>query len=141
MTEWQTGASVVNYNSCCLCRLNVTVWVCVHREFLLQKRVENRLEKQFPEKFRSMYAMVVYGGGGNITYSNALKLGSVQQILLRELIEDLLEELEGLEEGEWSGQLDAMADRVNMTTAEELIDSRLVSLQAELGVDLSTISH
>lgn len=111
------------------------------RCFLLQKRVENLVENQFESKFRSMYAMVVYGGGGNITYANALRLGRVQETLLRDLIDDLVPELYALSEEEWSGRLDELAGRVSMARAEELIDSRLVPLQAELGIDLSTISH
>lgn len=111
------------------------------RCFLLQKRVENLVEKAFESKFRSMYAMVVYGGGGNITYENALKLGRVQQTLLRDLIEDQVDELYSLSETEWTDRLDDMASKVSMKRAEELIDERLVPLQKELGIDLTTISH
>jgi kynurenine 3-monooxygenase len=111
------------------------------RCFLLQKRVENIVENQFESKFRSMYAMVVYGGGGNITYENALRLGKVQQVILRDLIEDQVETLYALPEDEWTGQLDEMAEKVSMAVAEHQIDTKLVPLQTELGIDLSTISH
>jgi kynurenine 3-monooxygenase len=111
------------------------------RCFLLQKRVENVLENRFEDKFRSMYAMVVYGGGGNITYANALRLGKVQQTLLRDLIEDQVADLYSLPESEWAARLDDMAAKVSLARAEELIDARLVPLQTELGIDFSTISH
>lgn len=39
-------------------------------KFLLMKAVENILENEFEEIFRSRYALVCYGGGGNITYSS-----------------------------------------------------------------------
>ncbi len=38
-------------------------------KFLLMKQVQNRIENQFEESFRSRYAMVCYGGGGNISYA------------------------------------------------------------------------
>lgn len=64
---------------------NPTEFCCVQmrdrvsdRSFLLQKRLENRIENAFPEKFRSRYAMVCYGGAGNVTYRNAFDLGKVQ---------------------------------------------------------------
>lgn len=37
--------------------------------FLLMKEVQNMLENKFEDVFRSRYAMVCYGGGGNISYS------------------------------------------------------------------------
>lgn len=48
------------------------------RKFLLQKKVENRIENAIPEKFRSGYAMVCYGGVGNVSYRNAYTLSRVQ---------------------------------------------------------------
>ena len=111
------------------------------RCFLLQKRVENLVENKFESKFRSMYAMVVYGGGGNITYENALKLGRVQDTLLKDLISDQVDTLYALSEDEWTDKLDELANNVSMSLAEEYIDTRLVPLQTELGIDLSTISH
>ena len=48
------------------------------RKFLLQKKVENRIENAIPEKFRSGYAMVCYGGIGNVSYRNAHTLSRVQ---------------------------------------------------------------
>lgn len=48
------------------------------RKFLLQKKVENRIENVLGHKFRSGYAMVCYGGAGNVTYRNAFILSRVQ---------------------------------------------------------------
>lgn len=48
------------------------------RSFLLMKRVENRIENAFTHKFRSGYAMVCYGGAGNVTYRNAQLLNNLQ---------------------------------------------------------------
>lgn len=48
------------------------------RKFLLQKKVENRIENALGNKFRSGYAMVCYGGAGNVSYRNAFILSRVQ---------------------------------------------------------------
>jgi hypothetical protein len=48
------------------------------RKFLLQKKVENRIENALGAKFRSGYAMVCYGGAGNVSYRNAWILSRVQ---------------------------------------------------------------
>lgn len=50
------------------------------RSFLLQKRVENRIEQSLGHKFRSGYAMVCYGGTGEgqVTYHMAQQLSRVQ---------------------------------------------------------------
>lgn len=48
------------------------------RKFLLQKKVENRIENALGDKFRSGYAMVCYGGAGNVSYRNAFILSRVQ---------------------------------------------------------------
>ena len=50
------------------------------RSFLLLKRVENLIENRFGSKFRSRYAMVCYGGDGNVSYRNAFILGKIQVI-------------------------------------------------------------
>ena len=44
--------------------------------FLLMKAVENLIENRLPHKFRSRYAMVCYGGLGNVSYDVALRLGA-----------------------------------------------------------------
>jgi kynurenine 3-monooxygenase len=51
------------------------------RVFLLEKRLENRIENALGEKFRSRYAMVCYGGAGNVSYRNAFILGEIQASL------------------------------------------------------------
>jgi hypothetical protein len=48
------------------------------KKFLLQKRIENRIENLLGHKFRSHYAMVTYGGAGNVSYRNAFTLSRVQ---------------------------------------------------------------
>lgn len=56
-------------------------------KFQAMKKVENRLENTFPDKFRSRYAMVCYGGDGNVSYANAKALGEVQAKILESLCE------------------------------------------------------
>lgn len=132
------------------------------RTFLLQKRVENRIENAFGDKFRSRYAMVCYGGAGNITYRNAFKLGEVQVLnnfsgdymfkslnryniiqtqILQELIVEQAAELEAIPDDSWGNQIQRLADSVSMEEAERLITERLVPVQLELNIDLSTITH
>jgi coenzyme F420-reducing hydrogenase delta subunit len=112
------------------------------RTFLLQKRVENRIEKAMSHKFRSGYAMVCYGGSGvgEVTYQMALQLSEVQNEILRELIKDLALELEAMPaDSDWSAHLDEFAGRVSLTEAERLIDEKVVPLQQQLGIDLSSV--
>lgn len=112
------------------------------RRFLLQKRVENRLEKAFAHKFRSGYAMVCYGGSGpgEVTYAMALHLSRVQNEILGGLIDSLATELEGLPaDVDWSSLLDEYANRVSIEEGERLIDEKVVPLQIEYGIDLSTV--
>lgn len=113
------------------------------RTFLLQKRVENRIEKAMSHKFRSGYAMVSYGGSGagEVTYHMALQLSEVQNAILGELIKDLAQELEALPaDSDWSSHLDEFASRVSLEEAERLIDERVVPLQQKFGIDLSTVA-
>jgi hypothetical protein len=112
------------------------------RTFLLQKRVENRIEKAMSHKFRSGYAMVCYGGSGigEVTYQMALRLSEVQNEILRELIRDLAAELEAFPaDSDWSSHLDEFAGRVSLTEAERLIDEKVVPLQQQFGIDLSSV--
>jgi len=111
------------------------------RKFLLQKKVENRIETAIPEKFRSGYAMVCYGGVGNVSYRNAFILSRVQNEILRELIAEPGAALDAITDDSWPAVLDTLAEAVSIDAAEKLIDERLVPLQRELGVDLSTVSH
>lgn len=97
-------------------------------QFLLRKDVENILENNFEDRFRSRYAMVCYGGGGNITYDAALRLGEVQWGIVDELAADDKVQKQG-------------ASHVNLKRAEELINSRLVPLMSEMNVDLTQIIH
>merc|ERR1712166_769672 len=89
-------------------------------QFLLNKSVENVLENHFEDKFRSRYAMVCYGGGGNITYDAALRLGEVNWGIVEELTAK-----------------GSTGDNVDLVLAEQLIDARLVPLMAEMQVDLT----
>eukprot|EP00933_Yihiella_yeosuensis_P041337 TRINITY_DN35728_c1_g1_i1.p1 TRINITY_DN35728_c1_g1~~TRINITY_DN35728_c1_g1_i1.p1 ORF type:complete len:583 (-),score=118.59 TRINITY_DN35728_c1_g1_i1:141-1808(-) len=92
--------------------------------FQTMKKVENHLENTFPQKFRSRYAMVCYGGEGNVSYANAKALGVIQADILAKLC------TVGLE-----------ASDVDLVAAEKLIDELLVPQQKELDIDLSTIRH
>jgi len=111
------------------------------RKFLLQKKVENRIENAIPEKFRSGYAMVCYGGIGNVSYRNAHTLSRVQNEILRELIAEAGAQLDAITDDSWPSVLDTLAESISMDAAEKLVDARVVPLQRELGVDLSTVSH
>merc|ERR1719326_2659417 len=91
-----------------------------NRRFLLMKQVENMLENMFHTLFRSRYAMVCYGGDGNITYQNAKTLGDVQW----EIIEELSRNLD-------------KAENVNLQNALEMMEQSLVVLQKLLNIDLS----
>merc|ERR1712032_1264380 len=97
-------------------------------KFQAMKKVENLLENKFSDKFRSRYAMVCYGGEGNVSYANAKYLGLIQM--------DILESL-------CSGLSDAspVQDQVNFTKAEQLIDTKLLPELSALKIDLSTVRH
>lgn len=98
-------------------------------KFQVMKKIENRLENVFPSKFRSRYAMVCYGGEGNVSYANAKELGVVQWQILEKL---------------WDiagGVSQEQVDTIDMQEAEKLIDLLLVPKQKELAMDLSTIRH
>ncbi|KAH8056265.1 FAD binding protein [Aureococcus anophagefferens] len=101
-------------------------------DFRKAKAVENALENSaLGSRFRSRYAMVCYGGGrqpGGVQYDDALQLGKVQWDIVCELAA-------GLDDPENA------AEHLDEAKAAALLDSKLAPLQAELGVDLSTISH
>jgi len=99
--------------------------------FQALKRVENKLENVYPDLLRSRYAMVCYGGDGNVSYANARKLGVVQW----QILEDLCEEITDAE------SLARAEDMVDLDAAGKMIKSRLVPLQRELAIDLSTVKH
>jgi len=98
-------------------------------KFQVMKKLENRLENVFPDKFRSRYAMVCYGGEGNVSYANAKDLGSVQSSILEKLWEAL------------GGMSPEEVNCIDLAQAEQLIDQLLVPQQEKLGIDLSTIRH
>lgn len=64
-----------------------------------------------------------------------------QNEILRELIAEAGQQLDAIQDDTWPAQLDALAEGISLQTAEALIDAKLVPLQRELGVDLSTVSH
>lgn len=72
--------------------------------FILRKRVESRMEKTWPERYRSRYAMVMYSF---IPYRIAFDLGKVQDALLEALIQDI-----------------DHPDQLDMELASRLIDER-----------------
>merc|ERR1719313_3252309 len=53
-----------------------------NRKFQAMKKVESRIENAIPLKFRSRYAMVCYGGEGEVSYANAKALGIAQHKIL-----------------------------------------------------------
>jgi len=54
--------------------------------FLLRKRVEHRLEREFPREYRSRYSMVMYS---SIPYSLAKRAGEIQRSILDALCDGL----------------------------------------------------
>jgi hypothetical protein len=64
-----------------------------------------------------------------------------QNEILRELIAEAGAELDAVQDETWPAVLDRLAESVSLQKAEALIDAKVVPLQKELGVDLSTVSH
>lgn len=89
-------------------------------KFLAMKQLENKLENLYPSKFRSRYAMVCYGGSGNVSYANAKELGILQNTILETL---------------------CLTKELDLKLAESLIDEKVVPFQKQMGMDLSTIKH
>lgn len=105
--------------------------------FLLRKKIENRIEKEYPLKFRSGYSMVCYGGGpGNVSYSNAFALKEVQNAMLDEVVAKMT-----IPEGADEATLSALAETVSLSEMEKLIDERLGPMHSEMKTDLSTVRH
>jgi kynurenine 3-monooxygenase len=93
------------------------------------KAVENALENSvLGSTFRSRYAMVCYGGAGNVSYAAAQKLGKVQWEIVSELAEQV-------------SSVEAAASEIDLERAKQLLESKLAPLQRELRVDLSTVRH
>jgi len=103
-------------------------------KFQAMKKLENRIENALTEKFRSRYAMVCYGGEGNVSYANAQKLGVVQN----EILEKLCAGTENLENDE---AVRAAVAAIDLEVAEKLIDEILGPLHKEWSIDLSTVKH
>jgi len=107
------------------------------RKFQAMKKVENKLENAYPDRFRSRYAMVCYGGEGNVSYANAKFLGELQTTMLEKLCSHMT----------WPGNIDtdegmqAEVEKVDMELASKMIDEILLPKQKELGIDLSTVRH
>lgn len=93
-------------------------------DFQQMKGIEEILEKKCPELYRSRYAMVCYGGAGNISYKNAFSLGSVQADILRELAKGL-----------------KSPEDLDIEHAKKVLREKLLPLQRKLKVDLSTVNH
>ena len=97
--------------------------------FRLRKATESALENSsLGVRFRSRYAMVCYGGAGNVTYRAAQRLGEVQWDIVCELSK-------GVRSVET-----AKAD-LDLELAAKLLDEKLLPLQKELAVDLTQVSH
>jgi len=94
--------------------------------FLAKKKIESILENNFPLKFRSGYAMVCYGGEGNVTYANAHMLRPIQDTILDRLHAELG---------------DAEPETLDLARAEAVIDEVLGPILAEKEIDLSTVKH
>jgi len=92
--------------------------------FLQHKKIENKIEAQFPHLFRSRYAMVCYGNSTTATYSAAYKLGKVQY----EVVQELLKKYEDPE-------------KLDFEYVKNLLKERVVPVQKELGVDVNSLNH
>jgi hypothetical protein len=57
------------------------------------------------------------------------------------LIAEPSAELKHADDALWPSLLDSLAQSISMEKAEMLIDQRLVPLQQQLQIDLSTVSH
>jgi len=99
--------------------------------FQALKKIENKLENAFPNLIRSRYAMVCYGGEGNVSYSNAKHLGLIQDEILQSLCSKFQTEAE----------LAEAAEKVDLNEAKKLLEEKLLPEQQRLGIDLSTVKH
>lgn len=94
--------------------------------FCAKKQLESLLENAFPERFRSRYAMVCYGGEGEVSYRNAYELGPIQDRILSTL----------------HAQLPDNKDPVlDEALARQLIEELLEPELRARGMDLSTVRH
>ncbi len=86
-------------------------------EFLLRKGVDSALEKKFPAKYRTRYALVAYT---LVPYAVALEAGTIQEKILSELCKGL-----------------KSPDGLDFVKAEALIDGQLVPFWKERGVSFT----
>eukprot|EP00656_Telonema_subtile_P036430 TRINITY_DN4041_c0_g2_i7.p1 TRINITY_DN4041_c0_g2~~TRINITY_DN4041_c0_g2_i7.p1 ORF type:complete len:374 (+),score=100.60 TRINITY_DN4041_c0_g2_i7:677-1798(+) len=100
--------------------------------FINLKRVESILENAFPTKFRSRYAMVCYGGEGNVSYANAYTLGPLQDAILEQLL---------ARAGGSALTEEQLVSRLELGYAQELIEAQLTPVHQRLNMDLSTVTH
>lgn len=75
-------------------------------KFLFRKKVEMKIEQNFPEKYRSRYGMVTYT---LIPYYLTIEAGFIQDEILNEIIQEK-----------------TSLDEINLEQAEKLIDEKLV---------------
>jgi len=68
-----------------------------NENFVLQKKIESKLHKMFPERWIPLYSMVTFQD--HIRYSNALKIGNKQQEIMNDLLkkEDIKDTWESLD--------------------------------------------
>jgi kynurenine 3-monooxygenase len=76
-------------------------------KFLFRKKVEMKIEQNFPTKYRSRYGMVTYT---LVPYYQAMEAGFIQDQILDELTKNI-----------------NSLDEINLSQAEQLIDEKLVS--------------
>jgi len=93
-------------------------------EFLLCKGIENILELKLPELYRSRYAMVCYGGLGNVSYDAAYRLGVLQEDIRKELSKGL-----------------KTPEELDLVKAEHVLRTRLLPVHKKMKIDLSTVNH
>ncbi|MEC9399938.1 MAG: NAD(P)/FAD-dependent oxidoreductase [Myxococcota bacterium] len=85
-------------------------------EFLLRKKVEHRIEVEYPELYRSRYATVMYSA---IPYKFALDAGEIQRRILTELTEDI-----------------DSAEELDMERARQMIEQELTPFYQKREIDL-----
>ena len=111
------------------------------RKFVAMKRVENKLENLDRAKFRSRYAMVCYGGAGNVSYANAFALGPIIEEILQELCKHMVDADDESGNIRTEEDLQKQVDLVDMALAQRLIDEKLVPELKRREMDLNTVRH
>jgi len=97
--------------------------------FRKRKAVENALENSsLGSRFRSRYAMVCYGGAGNVSYHAAQTLGRVQWEIVSELADGV-------------ASVETAPKEIDLAKAAALLDEKLEPVKKKLAVDLTTVSH